>query len=203
MHGRLPALTLALAGVLVLVPSAFAARVTVRVEGKTQTIFGAAPRTVEARTPFEALEAASAAGEFFYHAQTSDFGRYIDQIGRFPAAGTTGWVFKVNWASPPVGADAVQLADGDTVLWYWAQFGVVAGGPPTLRLTRVGRSNCYRAVALGDSGASVAVTGVTVSVDGRRVRTRAAGAARVACVGRHRGLVRATAPNAVRSNAVK
>ena len=66
--------------------------------------------------------------------RSTSFGRYVDQIGRYPAGGTAGWVFKVNGASPPVGADAVELKDGDTVLWYWAEFGVVPGGPPTLQL---------------------------------------------------------------------
>ena len=48
-----------------------------------------------------------------------------------PGRGQHGWVFKVNGVSPPVGADQVALKDGDTVLWYWAEFGST-GGPPTL-----------------------------------------------------------------------
>ena len=204
MRRRLTALVLALAGVLALAPAVFAARVTVRVEGKTQTLFAPAPRVVEARTPLDALEAASAAGEFYYHIQSASFGRYVDQIGRFPAGGTNGWVFKVNWASPPVAADAVELKDGDTVLWYWAQFGIVPGGPPTLRLSRApGARNCYRAFALNDAGQPAAVRGVALTVDGRRVRTRGATQGWIGCVGRHRGLVRATAPTAIRSNAVR
>jgi hypothetical protein len=38
-----------------------------------------------------------------------------------------------------------------------------------------------------------------VLVDGRNVKTRAGRG----CVGKHRGLVRATLPNAVRSNALR
>ena len=38
-----------------------------------------------------------------------------------------------------------------------------------------------------------------IRVDGRRVKTRSGRA----CVGKHRGLVRATSPNAVRSNSVR
>ena len=105
--------------------------------------------------------------------------------------------------SPPVGPDSVELRDGDTVLWYWAQFGVVAGGPPTLRLSRVGRGNCYRVAAYDDAGAATAPRGAVLTVDGRRVRTQAATAASVGCVGRHRGLVRAVSASAVRSNAVR
>ena len=57
----------------------------------------------------------------------------MSQIGRYPGAGSAGWVFKVNGASPPVGADQVVLKDGDEVLWYYATFGAT-GGPPTLSL---------------------------------------------------------------------
>src|SRR5215210_6365591 len=185
----------------VLVPTAAAVRVKVRVEGKSQTIFNAAETNadVQSSAPLNALDAldwASIAGEFYYHVSASSFGNYVDQIGRFPAAGQTGWVFKVNGASPPVGADRVELKDGDRVLWYWATFGPT-GGPPTLLLTRTGR-NCYRVVAENDAGADRAAAGAVLNLDGRRVRTRAGRA----CVGRHRGSVRATLAGAVRSNAL-
>ena len=67
-----------------------------------------------AANALDALEAASLAGEFYYHVTQASFGQYVDQIGRYPGAGSTGWVFKVNNASPPVGADKVMLKDGDT-----------------------------------------------------------------------------------------
>jgi hypothetical protein len=204
MNRRLPALLAALAAVCLLAPAVgLAARVTVRVEGKTQTIFGATPRAVQASNVLEALDRASLAGEFFYHVQVTSFGRYIDQIGRYPAVGTTGWVFKVNGASPPVGADAAVLNDGDTVLWYFAQFGVVPGGPPTLQLSRTNRARgCYRVVALDDAGETVPPRGVVLRVDGRRVAMQGATGGAVRCIGRHRSVVRATAPGMVRSNAL-
>jgi Domain of unknown function (DUF4430) len=181
-----------------LVPAALAARVSVRVEGRTLSIFGALETRFEAGTnAMTALDTASLRGEFYYHVTTTSFGPYIDQIGRYPAGATNGWVFKVNGESPPVGADQVQLRDGDRVLWYWATFGA-GGGPPTLLLTRTGR-NCYRVVAENDQGVDRAAAGALVHVDGRRVRTRAGRA----CVGRHTGLVRATMAGAVRSNALR
>ena len=196
MLRRLPALAAALALAALLPAAALAARVTVRVEGKTQTIFAPVPRVVDAANPLEALDRASLAGEFYFHVQQSSFGPYVDHIGRFPADGTSGWVFKVNGASPPVGADKVELKDGDSVLWYWAQFGAT-GGPPTLELRRE-RRNCYRALSVNDQGVRTAAANAVLHVDRRRIRTRAGRA----CVrGRH-GLVRATAPGAVRSNAL-
>src|SRR5262249_59485649 len=53
---------------LVLVPSALAARVHVRVEGKTQTIFGTTEPTLNVTaTALDSLETASLAGELYYH----------------------------------------------------------------------------------------------------------------------------------------
>jgi hypothetical protein len=180
------------------VPAAVAARVSVRVEGRTQSLFGALETRFEAGTnAMTALDAASLRGEFYYHVTTTAFGPYVDQIGRYPSVGTNGWAFKVNGASPPVGADQVQLRDGDRVLWYWATFGP-AGGAATLHLTRTGR-NCYRVVAENDEGTDSPARGAVLEVDGRRVRTRGGRG----CVGRHTGLVRATMAGAVRSNALR
>jgi Domain of unknown function (DUF4430) len=196
---------------LLVVPAALAVKVHVRVEGKERTIYGSTEPLVDVTSPranplpenaVDALETASALGEFYYHITSTSFGPYVDQVGRFPAVGQTGWVFKVNGVSPPVGADKVQLKEGDTVLWYWAQFGV-AGGPKTLTLSRVGKTNCYRVRAQDDQGAFSAALGAVLHVGRRTVRTQGANQAAVGCVGRHRGLlVRATLAGAVRSNAV-
>jgi hypothetical protein len=200
---RLSLVLAAPAVALAFVSVSTAARVHVRVEGKTRTIFGASQPFVEGgANALTALDAAATLGEFYVHLTTLSFGPYVDQIGRYPAQGQTGWVFKVNGASPPVGADQVTLHDGDTVLWYWAQFGV-AGGPKTLVLSRAGR-NCYRVQAQADNGSVTAATGAVLHVGSRRaVRTQGATQAAVGCVGRHAGLlVRATLAGAVRSNAL-
>ena len=146
----------------------------------------------------EVLESASIAGEFYYHVTTTSFGPYVDQIGRYGGSESSGWVFKVNGVSPQVGADAVTLKDGDTVLWYWAEFGD-SGGPPTLDLRRL-PANCYLVASVNDAGKRTAAAGATLTVDGRRVRTNARGRG---CVGRHVGPVRAALTGAVRSNALR
>jgi hypothetical protein len=188
------ALALALAG------AAAAAVVHVRVEGRNATIFGSTEPRASGATPLEALESASLAGEFYYHVTTTSFGPYVDQIGRYAGSGSAGWVFKVNGVSPPVGADQVQLKDGDVVLWYYAVFGAT-GGPPTLRLARAGKG-CYRATAQDDAGKPVSVDGVFLQVDGRVVKTQGAAQGAVACPGVHRGLVRAVKFGYVRSNSL-
>ncbi len=134
-------------------------------------------------------------GEFYYHVPTTSFGPYVDQIGRYPGGGSSGWVFKVDGASPPVGADQVALHDGDTVLWYYATFGP-NGGPQTLAL-REGRGGTA-------TGSSPRTTPARPARRGARSMSTAgaSGARGAGCVGPHVGLVRATLAGAVRSNAL-
>lgn len=194
------ALAVAAFAAAALASPALAAVVHVRVEGKTQTIFGAAEPRATAANALDALESASLAGEFYYHVQQASFGRYVDQIGRYPGSGDSGWVFKVDGVSPPVGADQVQLKDGDSVLWYYAAFGPT-GGPPTLALTRV-QGHCYRVVEQDDTGAATAALGAVLRVDGKTVRTQGSTGAATACLSGRHGPVRATLPGAIRSNAL-
>jgi hypothetical protein len=182
---------------LVAAPTALAAKVKIRVEGRSTTIYGGPQPTVTADNPLQALDVASTFGEFHYAIATASFGNYVNQIGKYAAAGSSGWVFKVNGASPPVGADQVALKDGDTVLWYWATFGP-AGGPPTLELQRL-PGNCYVVQSVDDKGAKTRAGTATLVADGKRFSTRSGRG----CVGRHTGLVRAIAPGAVRSNALR
>jgi Domain of unknown function (DUF4430) len=188
------ALSVALAAVLA--GSALGASVKVRVEGRTTTIYGPAQPTLTADNALQALDVASTAGEFHYVLTASSFGNYVSQIGKYPAAGTSGWAFKVNGTSPPVGADQVALKNGDVVLWYWATFGPT-GGPPTLELKRL-PANCYVVESVDDAGKRSRAANATITADGKRFRARQGRA----CIGKHNGLVRAVAPGAVRSNAV-
>ena len=97
---RLIVLVTVIGLVLTLAATAFGASVTVRVEGKTQSIFGSMPVKVEAPNAMVALDAASIFGEFYVQVTQSSFGPYVSQIGRYPGSGASGWVFKVNGASP-------------------------------------------------------------------------------------------------------
>ena len=198
MFRRLIILAVTAAVFAVLVPSALALRVHVRVEGKTTTIYGAAePKINVATHALDALDAASLSGEFYYHVRVTSFGPYVDQIGRYLAEGANGWSFKVNGVVVLKSADQATLKDGDTVLWYWTAF-TPQGGSPTLLLRRGAKRNCYATLSQDDVGKTTPATGATLLVGKRRVSTRAGRA----CIGRHSGLVRAIAPNAVRSNAL-
>jgi hypothetical protein len=196
----------ALTAAILVVPAALAVRVHVRIEGKTRTIFGPTAPLIDVTSPranalpenaLDALESASALGEFYYHVTPTSFGPYIDQVGRYAAFGQSGWVYKVNGVSPPVAASEARLKAGDTVLWYWAQFGV-AGGPKTLVLQRRGR--CYTVLQQDDKGATTPAAGAVLRVGSRRTVATRNGRA---CIGRHFGLlVRADLGGAVRSNAL-
>jgi Domain of unknown function (DUF4430) len=193
-------LTLLVVLLLVLPATAYAATVKVRVEGKTRTLFGPSYVTVTASTPLEAIQQAALLGEIYYHVTTTSFGPYVDQVGLYGGDASSGWVFKVDDAEPPVGADKVQLKDGDRVLWYYATFGAT-GGPPTLEVKPAAKKGCYTATAYDDNGKSVSVTGVTWHVGSKKSAAAMYGAD--FCPGKHAGLlVRATATGAVRSNAV-
>jgi uncharacterized protein DUF4430 len=181
----------------VLAPTAPAARVHVRVEGKSTTIFGASEPALESgATALDALETASLVGEFYYHVTQFSFGPFVDQIGRFGSTATDGWVYKVNGVSPDVGAAQYTLKEGDRLLWYWTRFSGPAA-TPTLRLERQ-RGGCYRVTTEDAKGARTAAAGAVLVVDGRRVRTKAGRA----CIAPHRSLVRAVRIGAVRSNAL-
>ena len=199
MSRRLSSFLAAGVAALLIVPAASALRVHVRVEGKTRTIYGSTEPTLTVSTnALDALESASVAGEFYYHVATSAFGPYVDQVGRYLAAGSNGWVFKVNGVSPPIGADRVALKDGDRVLWYWATFGP-RGGPPTLVLRVGAKRGCYRVLSQDDNGKTTPARRARLHVGSRSVLARSGSA----CVGAHRGLVTATLKGAVRSNALR
>jgi Domain of unknown function (DUF4430) len=211
--------------VLALAAPALAVRVHVRVEGATTTIFGATeprltpvtgtfsppagePVTVSAATPLGALERASRRGEFYYRLEPFAFGAYVAQVGRHAGTETTGWVYKVNGVSPPVGADAYRLEEGDRVLWYFARFGPT-GGPKTLRLARVDahhdrRGRCFDALLQDDNGHLTDARNAVFRLDGRLVRTRPLGPTglRRICPRGHWHTLRATAPGAIRSQVV-
>jgi Domain of unknown function (DUF4430) len=186
---------------LALPAAALAASVHVRVEGKTRNLFAPTEVTVTASNALEAIQQAALLGEFYYHVTQSSFGPYVDQVGFYGGTASSGWVFKVDNASPPVGADKITLKDGDTVLWYYADFGPT-GGPPTLDVRAAVKAGCYVAQAYDDSAKTTTVIRLQWHIGSAKTVAGTTGAS--FCPGKHPGLlVRATATGAVRSNAVK
>jgi hypothetical protein len=178
--------------------SAIAARIKIRIEGRTTTIYGATQPKESATTPLDALEVAAKAGEFYYHITQTAYGPYVDEIGLYQAFGSSGWTYKVNGVSPPVGADKYQLQPGDTVLWYWAFFGL-KGGPATLVLQHHGRG-CYRVFAQNDTGKKIPAPKAVLHAGRHHVTTHHG----LGCIKHRYGvLVRATLHGDVRSNELR
>jgi hypothetical protein len=201
------------AAAVALPATALGIRVHVRVEGAKATIFGTAqpllepftgelvaedgtPVALTQPTALGALEAASARREFFYRLVAASFGPYVSQIGRLAAEGASGWVYKVNGVSPPVGADAYVLEEGDEVLWYHATFGK-AGGPKTLDLVVASRG-CFRAYEVDDAGARTPARDVVFRLRGRSISDGDG----LICPRGHWHRLKATKPGLVRSETV-
>ncbi len=188
MHRSLVWLGIVVAALALAAP-ALAVKVHVRVESQNTTIWGAKepwvtpvggtiqppsgdPITVGANTAFGALERASSRGDFFYATLTFSFGSFVNQIGRLAGTASTGWVYKVNGISPPVGATDYVLKEGDRVLWYYATFGPT-GGPKTLTIEKKRKPKlCFTARQQDDAGVKTAVGDVVFRVNGRSVKSK-------------------------------
>ena len=187
----------ALVAALVVVPFAAAALVHIRVEGKTQTIFGPTSPRWSPRTPLEALAVAARRGEF-YCARHGIVVRQLRRPGRLlrrhrrHRLGLQGQRRLAARRRRPGAAEGRR----HVVLWYFATFGAT-GGPPTLVLTRR-RQGLLPRDRPGRPGRGEGAGGRSSSAsDARRCRRRPG---RICFDEAAHGLVRAIAPGAVRSN---
>ncbi len=130
-------------------------------------------RSPSARTPRSARSSgpASAASSSTPRSRSRS-ARSSNQIGRLAGTANTGWVYKVNGISPPVGATDYVLKKGDRVLWYYATFGPT-GGPKTLVLEKQRKPKlCFTARQQDDAGVKSAVGDVVFRVNGHAVRSK-------------------------------
>lgn len=76
-------------------------------------------------TAMGALVELTKAYKLSYEAQTSAYGVYVTQVAGLEAKAineNTGWSVYVNGQSPQVGADQVEIHDGDVVTWTYVDF---------------------------------------------------------------------------------
>ncbi len=74
-------------------------------------------------TALEVVENAAEICGYTYVITESSFGFYLSQINNESASGMSGWMYFVNYESPPIGAADYLLAEGDEVLWYYGEWG--------------------------------------------------------------------------------
>ncbi len=127
--------------------------VNVRVEGETSTIWSGNvtfttstitdkygdTSTLDYPTAMGAIYAASAEGGFslVIDSMFSDID-YVESVDGETAAYPDGWMYRVNWENPSLGAKEYAVSDGDVILWSYTQY-----GSEPLRTTVSGNSVLY------------------------------------------------------------
>lgn len=91
-----------------------------RIEGSANTICSG---LIRAENALQAVETAAGQCGFTYVIQQLAFGPYLYQINNEAAEGMAGWMYRVNWLSPMVGAADYLLSEGDSVFWAYTEFG--------------------------------------------------------------------------------
>ncbi len=93
--------------------------VSYRIEGSADTVCAG---TVTATTALDVVKNAADSCGYTYNIDELSFGPYLTRINDDEASGLTGWMYRVNWDSPSVGAGDYVLSEGDEVLWYFGDF---------------------------------------------------------------------------------
>jgi outer membrane protein assembly factor BamB len=154
----------------------------VRIEGKNETVwtgdvtFSSSVLTatdgsihyLNEPTALGALDCANTLGGFGYVLAEYSWGLYVEEIAGEPAIGWDGWMYRVNYVSPWVGAPDYTLADSDEVLWY---FGAWTAPPLAIELsaTEVSPGEEFVATVTAYNGTSAAfdpVDEAEVYIDG-------------------------------------
>ncbi len=92
-----------------------------RIEGSQQTY---CHNYFQADTALSIVEIAAPVCNYTYEIEDTAYGPYLKRIGSDEAAGSEGWMYRVNWQMPPVGAADYQLKPTDQVLWYFGEWTV-------------------------------------------------------------------------------
>lgn len=94
-------------------------QVRFRIEGSADTI---CEGKVQAATALDVVINAADQCGYTYEIQDTSFGPYLVRIANDEAAGTTGWMYRVNWDLPSVGAADYSITSSDYVMWYFGEF---------------------------------------------------------------------------------
>lgn len=103
--------------------------VTLRIEGAAETIFYGVVALEENDTVLTVLERTLTAAEIEYTVSDSAYGgKYLSALGGETEAtfgGYDGWMYSVNGVSPYDTIDVYALTDGDSILLYYGDMGIL------------------------------------------------------------------------------
>ncbi|MDP2765907.1 MAG: DUF4430 domain-containing protein [Candidatus Methanoperedens sp.] len=92
----------------------------IRIEGGANTI---CDTYADGKTALDVMKNAAESCDYTCVIQDTSYGPYLSKINNEEAAGMSGWMYFVNYKSPPIGAADYLLAEGDEVLWYYGDWG--------------------------------------------------------------------------------
>lgn len=90
-----------------------------RIEGATKQL---CQGQAQATTALHVLEVAAKQCNFTYEMRDTGMGAYVASVGGEAAQEEKGWLYRVNWRQPEVGAQAYAVKNGDYVTWYFGRF---------------------------------------------------------------------------------
>lgn len=93
--------------------------VSFRIEGATQQL---CQGQANASTALNVLQVASEQCGFVYELRETGMGAYVHSVAGQSAQDEKGWLYRVNWRQPEVGAQNYNVQNGDYVTWYFGRF---------------------------------------------------------------------------------
>jgi len=93
---------------------------SLRVEGSSGTV---CQGDFSSDNALDILTPASVECNFTYEIEDTAYGPYLKKINNDEAQGMQGWMYLVDWQSPSVGAADYSLTGGESVLWYYGEWG--------------------------------------------------------------------------------
>ncbi|HTI34040.1 MAG TPA: DUF4430 domain-containing protein, partial [Miltoncostaea sp.] len=216
-------LAAACAAGLVAAPAALPLDTVIRVEGSSANLIPESAIPIEGDgtatvfdSQFQSVDVSRASAFWQLYRATSSTGlglsftyfpafqsSLVEKIGADANAGTAGWQFRVDHVSPPVGADATTLKQGDQVLWY---YGAADGAreldvTPSADRVPAGTSFTVKVASYGADGAAAPGTGAVVKYGGATATAGADGQVSFIAQGAGTQAVSATRAGDIRSAA--
>lgn len=96
--------------------------VSFRIEGSQAVVCAGTLPLSQVPHALEVVPKAAAQCGFTYEIVQSSFGPYLKTIGSDTTQGLMGWLYRVDWKLPDIGAADYALQAGDEVLWYYGDF---------------------------------------------------------------------------------